>query len=93
MSDQDHAQTLRDALVGKLSDTMDPENAAALVNEFVRAAALARTCGTCRHLAPSPKKRGPDSILACWNTTAPTFDRFVTLDFGCTLHQPQEPPR
>jgi hypothetical protein len=47
MADLTSVQAIRDALVGKLADTMDPDNAAAFVAEFEQAVWNARHCGRC----------------------------------------------
>jgi hypothetical protein len=52
---------------------------------IARSAALTpveRTCGTCRYHVDG---------WQC-NETGPTYLHETPTDFGCTLHQPQEPP-
>jgi hypothetical protein len=81
MSEQDHARTLREMAVELQRRNYDDD--AELEALEAGAAALSRTCGTCRYHVDG---------WQC-NETGPTYLHETPTDFGCTLHQPQEPSR
>jgi hypothetical protein len=90
MSDQDYAQTLRRAADSYRLSMKESGDRASLDRAIdaleAGAAALVRTCGTCRYGGR------PLNAMRCMNAGSPVYNHDVPADFGCTLHQPQEPP-